>query len=71
MGNAPHARGGEPVLELASHVNAHMLPTHVGVNRLHSSEGPRAYYAPHARGGEPALGMEAVRLDTCPPRTWG
>ena len=48
-----------------------MLPTHVGMDRGHSSSVSSPYHAPHARGDgpEPLCAGEAAAL--CSPRTWG
>ena len=48
-----------------------VVPTHVGVDRRHSTDPPPAGSRPHARGGGPAPKQTASILTQSSPRTWG
>ena len=41
--------------------DAHVVPTHVGVNRMRDSHGDAPTSCPHTRGGEPAMHADATR----------
>ena len=67
----PHARGGEPKVDALSTQLSIVVPTHVGVSRVHRQRRHFAHGRPHARGGEPAYRLEMRRSYVSSPRTWG